>query len=214
MSSFDTMQQADNQVTRRQSGTWGLVTTAFLGLLSLVLLLSSCASRVFYTQDYRTKVEKAEIDPTRLQFYNDKEFLIRRRTDSTEVNTTDGIVSTVEGTRVQDIRVRRGTPCRVDSVAGNYYWVRFEIGDSNVIKFYKNSFDYYQIAATKWVRGRGAIRYGGRPCEIERIGNDCLLLVKNYQKFKDKTDKKYAKGFKVGTEQHDTLDTPIEEEVQ
>ncbi len=208
------MQQADIQVKRRPSAAWGVITTMFLGLLGLMLFVSSCTSRVFYTQDYRTKVEKANIDPQKLQFYNDKEFLIRRRTSSKEVKSAEGVVSTVEGTRVQDIRIRRGTPCRVDSVAGNFYWVRFEIGDGNVIKFYKNSFDYYQIAATKWVRGRGAISYGDRDCEIERVGNDCLLLVKNYQKFRDKTDKKYAKGFKVGTEQHDSLEVPVEGEEQ
>lgn len=186
---------------------WGIVTISFVGLAMSVLGFTGCASKVFYTQEYRVKVDTAKIDPSKLQFYNDKEFLIRRKTVIKDVATEDGVVSMTEGVRVQDIRVRRGTPCRVDSVSGNNYWVRFEIGEGHTVRFYKNSFDYYQIGADKWVRGRGAIAYGGKECEIERVGNDCLLLVKNYQTFRDKKEKRVASGLEVGTEDAQKRDT-------
>jgi hypothetical protein len=196
----------------RRAGRWGMLVMGCMGLLACLVGLSSCTSKVFYTQEYRVLVDSSHLDPTRLQFYNDKEFLIRRRTSTKEVVTEGGVVSQTEGIRVQDIRVRRGTPCRVDSVSGNSYFIRFEIGEGNVIKFYKNAFDHYQIGADKWVRGRGNILYGGKDCEIERVGNDCLLLVKNYQTFRDQKQKNIAGGLKVGTQIRDTLDFDEDEE--
>lgn len=206
MSSDYTMQRTITESNPRQRVRWGNVGIMLAIFFMGVIGLSSCASKVFYTQDYRVKVDSAHIDPSKLQFYNDKEFMIRRRTNSNEVKSVDGVVSTSVGNRVQDIRVRRGTPCRVDSVAGNFYYIRFEIGEGHVIRFYKNAFDHYQIGADKWVRGRGAIAYGGKECEIERNGNDCLLLVKNYQTFRDKKQRNIAEGLKVGTEIRDSIE--------
>jgi hypothetical protein len=199
------VQNSPSQATRGR--LWGLMWIACLGLAATVVGLSGCSSKVFYTQEYRIKVDSAHINPSKLQFYNDKEFLIRRKTVTKEVKSEEGIVTSTEGLRVQDIRVRRGTPCRVDSVSGNYYYMSFEIGEGNTVRFYKNSFDYYQIGADKWVRGRGSVKYGGKECEIERIGNDCLLMVKNYQTFKDKKERRVARGVEVGTDGAQMRDT-------
>jgi hypothetical protein len=212
MSSDHDMQRTSRHNNSISKVRWGYIGILLAGLFTGIVGLSGCASKVFYTQDYRVKVDCAGIDPSKLQFYNDKEFLIRRRTTSKEVKSIDGVVSQTEGVRVQDIRVRRGTPCRVDSVSGNFYWVRFEIGEGNVVRFYKNAFDHYQIGADKWVRGRGNIVYGGKDCEIERVGNDCLLQVKNYQTFRDKKQRNIAGGLRVGTEIRDSIE--VEEDLE
>lgn len=189
-----------SQHSRGRKPDWGLMGLLFLGMTGLLLGMSGCASKVFYTQEFRVLVDSAHIDPRRLQFYNDKEFLIRRKTVSKEVKSTEGVVTNTEGIRVTDVRIRRGTPCRVDSVSGNNYFVRFEIGEGCVLRFYKNTYDHYQIGADKWVAGRGQIVYGGKDYVIERVGNDCLLQVKNYQTFRDQKRRNVARGVEVGTE--------------
>jgi hypothetical protein len=212
MSVKENLQRSTPQKPNFSPRPWAWVGSACLVLMTAVLVMSGCATKVFYTQEYRELVDSAHLDPSRLQFYNDKEFLIRRRVETKEVTTQEGVVSLTDGLRVQDVRVRRGTPCRVDSVSGNFYFVRFEIGEGNVVKFYKNAYDHYQIGAEKWVRGRGNILYGGKECQIERNGNDCLLLVKNYQTFRDKKQKDVAEGLRYNTDIIDTLDTGEEDE--
>lgn len=206
------MQQVNRRPELGRRQQWGLIGLVCIGLMVLMVGGSGCASRVFYNQDYRMQVDCAGIDPGKLQFYNDKEFLIRRKIVKNEVHSVNGVVETVEELSHQDIRIRRGTPCRIDSVAGNFYFVRFEIGEGNVVKFYKNAFDYYQIGADVWVRGRGSILYGGNECEIERIGNDCLLQVKNYQRFRNQKQRQVAGGLEVGTEIRDSIFDDSEDE--
>jgi hypothetical protein len=180
----------------------------------LILLCASCASKVYFTQDAREKLEKEGVDVTELQFYNDKELLLRRKTNSRELTTEEGVVTKMEGLRVQDLRVRRGTPCRIDSISANSYYIRFELGEGQTLRFYKNQFDHYQIYADRWVAGRGNIQYGERDYTIERIGNDCLLMVKNSQRFRAINQRKVAKGVLVGEDEgiRDTIPVDIPED--
>ncbi len=205
------MKKQDSQQVAGARLGWASMGIIYLVLVGMGLGISGCATKVFYTQDYRARVDSAKIDPTKLQFYNDKEFLIRRKTTINKVETENGVVSSLEGIKVQDIRVRRGTPCRLDTAIGNFYYMRFEVGDSNLVRFYKNAFDHYQIGADRWVRGRGAVRYGGDDCEIERVGNDCLLMVKNYQKFRDSKQSRRVKGIQYNYEKGDSIAEKVEE---
>lgn len=178
------------------------------------MFMASCASKVFFNEDARMKLEKREIGLDELQFYNDKEMLLRRKTTSRQIAADGGVVSKTEGLRVQDLRIRRATACRVDSVAPNAIYIRFELGEGQVLKFYKNQFGYYQVWADRWYAGRGNIVYGGKDYVVERIGNDCLLMVKNSQKFRDVTQKKTAKGVLVGEDlpERDTIPLDIPED--
>jgi hypothetical protein len=165
--------------------------------LGLILVVSSCASKVYFTHDAREALELAKEDPMKLQFYNDKEFLLRRKTTSRQLETVEGVVSKTEGLRVQDLRIRRGTPCRLDSIDGNSYFIRFEHGEGLTLRFYKNQYEHYQIWADRWHSGRGNIVYGGKDYVVERIGNDCLLMVKNSQSFRKSNQRRTAEGLDV-----------------
>lgn len=168
-----------------------------LALVGVVVFLTGCASKVYFTEDARLALEAAKEDVTKLQFYNDKEFLLRRKTTSRSLETVEGVVAKTEGLRVTDLRIRRGTPCRLDSISGNSYWIRFGLGKGETLRFYKNQYNHYQLWADHWHSGRGNIVYGGKDYVIERIGNDCLLMVKNSQTFKKSNQKKIAKGVDV-----------------
>ena len=176
-------------------------------LLGCIVFIAGCASKVYYTDDARLALEEAKEDVTKLQFYNDKEFLLRRKTTSRQLETVEGVVEKTEGLRVQDLRIRRGTPCRLDSVSGNSYWIRFELGQGETLRFYKNQYDHYQIWADRWHSGRGNIVYGGKDYIIERIGNDCLLMVKNSQSFRKSNQRKVAIGVDVN---EDIREVPLD----
>jgi hypothetical protein len=92
-------------------------------------------------------------------------------------------------------------------VSGNSYWIRFELGQGETLRFYKNQYDHYQIWADRWHSGRGNIVYGGKDYIIERIGNDCLLMVKNSQSFRKSNQKKVAEGVDVN---EDIREVPLD----
>lgn len=181
--------------TNFQAGRWALL-LLFLTVLSITEF--GCSRKVFFTEEARRKLEEAGEDLSMLQFYNDKEILLRRRTVTHEIVTDqEGVVNNTEGLRVVDLRIRRGTPCRIDSVAGGRLYIRFEDGDGNALCFYRNTYDHYQIYSDHWLSGRGTITYNMKEFMIERVGNDCLLMVQNNSRYKRVTDKKVVDGLRV-----------------
>jgi hypothetical protein len=180
---------------------------SLLAIVALAFGISSCAPKVYFTEDIRLKLIESEMDISGIQFYNDKEILLRRRTTSNNLTIEEGVLTKVDGLRVHELRIRRATPCRVDSVANGKYYLRFEQGENRYLRFYLNSFDHYQLDADKWSNGRGQIVYNEEDYIIERVGNDCLLLVRNSRKFRSLTQKKTVDGIRVSPE-----DTNPEEE--
>ena len=111
-----------------------LIMFAGLGLLTF-----SCHPKVFFTDGARQKLEEAGDDISMLQFYNDKEILLHRKTTSRLIEPNEGVVINTEGNRVVYLRIRRRTKCRIDSIAGDRVYIRFEDGDRNNLCFYKNT---------------------------------------------------------------------------
>ena len=177
---------------KRRPSTWVLLLWIGMGMMTF-----SCHPKVYFTNSAREKLEEAGDNIAMLQFYNDKEILLRRKTTSREVLSDEGLVVNTEGIRVMDLRIRRRTPCRIDSIAGNRIYIRFEDGDGNHLVFYKNTYDHYQIYSDEWVSGRGNVKYNMKDFAIERIGNDCLLMVQNNSKYRRLTDRKVVEGLRV-----------------
>lgn len=197
-------QESRRAKTGLKAGKWPL----FL-LLVVVLGITEfgCSRKVFFTEDARRKLEEAGEDLSQLQFYNDKEILLRRKTVTHEILADeDGVVNNTEGLRVVDLRIRRGTPCRIDSVAGGRMYIRFEDGDGNTLCFYRNTYDHYQIYSDHWLSGRGTITYNLKEFVIERVGNDCLLMVQNNSSYKRVTDKKVVDGLRVNPYENEEED--------
>lgn len=182
------------------SSRWKLGWVVYCLLVVTVLVGASCANKIYFTQDERDLIEKdttRQVDIRDLQFYNDKEILLRGKSHNNNLIANSGVVVKSEDLVVRDLRIRRGTPCRVDSVGYNCLFVRFELGEGEVLRFYRNEFDHYQIYANRWFAGRGSIVYGGVDFTIERLGNDCLLMVKNYEKFRAQRKRDRATGVRI-----------------
>lgn len=176
--------------------------------IGMSITISACHPKVFFTDSARRKLEEAGDDIRMLQFYNDKEILLRRKTTSREILSDEGLVINTEGIRVVDLRIRRRTPCRIDSISDNRIYIRFEDGDGNHLCFYKNAYDHYQIYSPEWVSGRGKVQYNLKEFNIERIGNDCLLMVENNSKYRKMTDRKVIEGLRVDPYEGSDDETP------
>jgi hypothetical protein len=187
---------------------------AYALLISTVLLGASCARKVYFTDDARIKIASEEDGESLLmdlQFYTDDEILLRYRNVERSMEAVDGVLAKKEETQVKDIIIRRGTPCRLDSIDRyrNLLCLRFGLDPGEVLRFYKNRYDHYQIYADKWVSGRGNIQFQEQPFRIERQGNDCLLMVKNSESFRRITKVNRAKGVRV----NEKLEAPIRDTI-
>lgn len=165
--------------------------------MAIAMVFSSCAPRVMFTEGARKKLEEAKVDLSLIQFYNDKEILLQRKMDNNEVVVESGTIREHDGRRIQEVRIPRYTPAIYDGFENGKLVVRFELGDGKTLRFYRNSYDKFQIDADKWVKRNGMITYGNMPFLIKPIGNDALLLVKKTKVYKTVTESETAKGLNV-----------------
>lgn len=175
------------------------IETNILRILAIfiVIFFSSCAPRVIFKEDARARLDEQSVDLGKVQFYNDKEIILRRKVDSSEFSVDSGVIIEVDGRRTQEIKIPRYTPCIFEQYDNGRLYIRFERGDDKLLRFKRNSYDSFQIDADAWIKRRGQIEYGGKDFYIEPGGNDALLLVKKTKAYKSFTDSEVTKGLKV-----------------
>ena len=175
----------------------GLPTASFFLLCLLLLLGSSCSPRLLFTEQTREHLDAQNIDIERVQFYTDKELVLRRKLESNETKVSKGEITQIDGERTQEIRIPRGTPGIVDQVAEGKIWLIFEDCKGCAMRFYKNPFDTYQVDADDWFERKGQIDYDGKTFYLIHPNNDALLMVKKRQIYKDNKNSRVAKGLRV-----------------
>ena len=176
----------------------------FLLLLGCILAFSSCAPKLMFSEEERLKLVENGMDIRTVQFFNDKEIVLRRKMNSTDLSVRGGVIKTLDGSQVEEIRIMRYTPALVDSFSNGRLYVRFERGDDRQLIFYRNTFSMYQIDAEKWLKGKGKVEYAGKVFFIENVGNDALLVVKKTKEYRNATSSKRVEGMKVGDRKRDT----------
>jgi hypothetical protein len=163
----------------------------------LVLALGACKPKSVFLENVRIQLDTANIELRNVQFYNDKNIVLRRKASQSDVSESGGKMIEVDGEQVQEILIKRGTPGVVTGNQNGKLLVRFEKGDGKVLRFYKNTKGAYQIDSDRWVARKGLIQYAGLDFVIEVESNDVLLMFKETKKFRSSTEFKTVKGLKV-----------------
>jgi hypothetical protein len=175
------------------------ITLLRITAIFVVIFFSSCAPRVIFTEAARVRLAEQNVDLGKIQFYNDKEMVLRRKVDSSEFTVDSGVIREVDGRRTQEIKIPRYTPCIIEAYDNGILYIRFERGDEKLLRFKRNTYDSFQIDADEWIKRRGAIEYGGKDFYIEPGGNDALLLVKKTKAYKSMTESHVTPGIKVNS---------------
>jgi hypothetical protein len=165
-----------------------------------------------FSEDERLRLEVREVPITSVQFYNDKEIILRRKMNSSDLTVAGGVIKTVDGRQVEEIKIPRYTPCVADSFANGHLYIRFERGDDRQIRFYKNSYNMYQVDAERWIAGKGKVEYAGVVYFIENAGNDALLVVRKSKLYDQSTSRNFAKGVLVDEKNNSKKKTTTEEQ--
>jgi len=139
-------------------------------ILGLALLATGCATRVPFTQGLRAKYVLTDDQLRNIQYYVSGPLTLRRDLAKGEVNITDGHrIRIVKDRRVEEIKVRPGTPGIAEIVAPHSLSVSFEKGnhldfgrkhtDSDGNVSYQ---DRYQLYSEEWEYGSGQVTYAGK----------------------------------------------------
>lgn len=170
----------------------------WLSAVCLTLLSVACKPKSVFLESDRILLDTANISLQQIQFYNDKDIILRhKKTDEPFVSELGGKLIEVDGEAVYQVVIKKGTPCIVSGIQNGKLLVRFERGDRRVLAFYKNSKGAYQIDALKWLNRKGLIKYAGLDFVIDQRSNDVLLMYKQTKRFKSSATTKTVKGVPV-----------------
>lgn len=169
----------------------------FLFLTLAVLLGFSCKSKQIFLEQNRVHLEEQGIEITRVQFYVDKDLVLRRELDSHETHVTNGEIKQIDGQRTEEIRIMRGTPGVIEQVDAGKLWITFETREGCALRFLKNVNDAYQVDADKWYERRGEVKYDGKTFYMLPPHNDAMLMVRKNELYKPDKDSRRAKGVRI-----------------
>lgn len=182
----------------------------FTAFILVTVLLSSCVgNRMYLTVSTKKKLEQADIDLTKIQFYNSETIVLARQINKEEVDVTQGKVKFKNGRYVQEIIIPAGTPgvCEVFDVKS--LRISFEDGEGSTVPFLVerrggviSDGSGFKLGAREWKKtsnGRkvGKLDYQKEMFTIVKGANSRLLLDKTVMTKEDR-DTRIAKGRKIG----------------
>ena len=173
-----------------------------LVILSAILFLGSCATKIPYTtkiqQDFDLTPEKLK----KVQFYTSEVIILTRSDDQQVVSTTgdDGELVSSERSTSERIVIGANVPCIFESMEDDgTVNIRFETGPGRVLRFKARQNDpdgpYFLVA--QWKDGKGELDYGGAVYFAQRSSASAYLLVKLKKWKRNQRKDRYVKGMKI-----------------
>lgn len=138
----------------------------YLIAVSAFLALNACSPQLTpFTQKFYDSYDFDEADLKKVQFYVSEDVVLRRARGKGNVEITDGKVRVVDGKKVEEVVIRKGTPGvllfvpKVDRFA-----ISFEDGRKEKYLMFgpnKKLNNHYALLASDWEKRVGTVNYGG-----------------------------------------------------
>ncbi len=172
-------------------------------MLALPFLMVACGSpKTYFTSSIRAQVENSHQPLEQIQFYSDRDIVLRRDLQTGETKVTSGKVKIEHGHYVNIITLKKNTPGVCTVVKNNVVGISFESGENKFLNFGKTKFakpdDPYRILANEWINDYGLITYEGKQYHIQSSGTEASIMIKTKLLKKSKTEEREMKGRKVG----------------
>jgi hypothetical protein len=166
----------------------------------LLLLVSSCATKVPYTDKIRDDFDLNEKRLKQVQFYTSSEIILYRASSSGSRGTQDGGVLVENSSRKEDrIIIPPNTKCVFDGFEEDgTMLIRFETGANRVLRFKvkPNGNNRYYLEAI-WKDGKGEIQYAGSTYQASAGSSGSFLLVPIKKLQRSQRQDRIVKGVKV-----------------
>jgi len=151
---------------------------------STALLLTACsAPKTYFTAAIRADLAANHQPLDKIQFYNDRDIVLRRDVKTGEAKVTDGKVVLEKGHNVNIIRLKKNTPGVCVLQRNNIVGIAFDQNNNNFITFGKTKQarpnDPYRILANEWIGEYGVINYDGKQYHIEPAGTEASIMIKS-----------------------------------
>ncbi len=171
----------------------------YLTLLVLPFLAIACSSpKTYFTSSIRSAVESNHQPLEKIQFYADRDIVLRRDMNIGETTVTSGKVKIENGHYVQIITLKKNTPGICTVVKNNIVGISFEAGPNKYLTFGKiknaKPEDPYRLQINDWVKDVGVIDYEGKKYRIQPEGTTAGIKIKTSLLKKDKREERKMKG--------------------
>ena len=165
-----------------------------------ILILTSCSQKVYFNAQVRKQLEQLNIPLDKLNYYVDRDVILRREMSSEETTASSGIVKFENGKYINIIKLRMYTTGVCTKISPNKLNIAFEDG-SNFLTFGypKNGTNEnaYQINADEWKNDIGKITYEGKVFYIDEKSSDAKIKINQQWKAKKAVNQRVMKGRKV-----------------
>lgn len=164
------------------------------------VFLSSCAKRVYYTENVRKNLEEVGINPSDLQFYNDKKIVLRRDLDIGSTTVQSGKIKNGKGKKISFLILKPKTPGVCKSYAKDELKIAFEDGEEKVLTFKNLTIsdrrtDYALDIPSN--QDKVKVMYGGHAYTLYKEGKGARLLIKKDDADRVRVEKHRMKGLRV-----------------
>lgn len=168
-------------------------------LIALPLVMAACSSpKTYFTSNIRNRVENNRLPLEKIQFYADRDIVLRRDMETGETKVTAGVVKIENGHSVNIVTLPKNTPGVCTVVKNNIVGISFEAGDNKYLTFGKTKTgqpnDPYRILANDWVSDYGVINYDGKKYHIQPEGTEAAILIKTKVLKKYTVEERIMKG--------------------
>ena len=174
----------------------------FLALIVFTASLFNCSPRLSpFTKDLQDENGWSESDLRKIQFYVSKDIRLYRDFKSGESKIEDGKVRMVNGRKVEEIIIAKGTPGvlalnpKSDRIA-----ISFESEDGGpFLMFGPNPKvgDRYVLLGKEWKKNGGIVTYDGRAYQTDSESAFSALMIDLKKIKKTKVQSRVAKGRKI-----------------
>lgn len=171
----------------------------YVSLFVLPLFIIACnSSKTYFTSGIRTAVESNHQPLEKIQFYADRDIVLKREMNIGETKVSSGKVKIENGHYVQIIILKKNTPGICTVVKNNIVGISFENGPNKFLTFGKiknaTSEDPYRLQITDWIKDLGIVEYEGKKYRIEAESANAGIMIKTSILKKNKTEQRQMKG--------------------
>src|SRR5687768_18144512 len=175
-------------------------------ILGSVVFFSACAtskkaneSYVPFTQDLKERIERNNIDLSKVQFYVDEKLVLTRELGVERAEVNQGVVRLENGKYIHEVIIPAFTPGICERTANDGLYISFE-KENNNLKFgrgSKLSSNYFTLYGRNWVNGTSEVTFDGQVFRVScascaHAGSAKLVIKKSqFDKF-NKTSKVVA----------------------
>lgn len=169
-------------------------------LFILLLILSSCSNRIFFSSSINSRLAQKELSINKVQFYNSQKIILRREVPQDHAEVTNGRIRFEKGKFIEEIIIKKNTPGTCEFVHQEILNVSFEQGYNKLLRFRADADGkYYSLITHRGIDGKGYLRYDTIQYKVQS-GGFSKLWVRKDQGYVFKASQRVVEGKTVDEE--------------